>query len=175
MQNCSISDPGVCPNSSARLLIHARTSAPVVLLALLLWLAWPCAAPPAPLLGVLRPIPFEVGVICASFLLFVQTNACMHACRADAVVLVLYEVQQTWAGSLHRKKDTCVVKALAITAVGKMQPVLWSSHRLPSDCFSVTAVPNGGALILSPALVIYQNKVPAQWFRTDREITNIWD
>ena len=83
------------------------------------------------------------------------------ACRADAVVLVLYEIQQTWAGSLHRRKDTCVVKALAITAAGKMQPVLWSSHRLPSDCFSVTAVPNGGAIILSPALVIYQNKVCA--------------
>ena len=80
-------------------------------------------------------------------------------CRADAVVLVLYEVQQTWAGSLHRRKDTCVVKALALTAAGKMQPVLWSAQRLPSDCFSVTAVPNGGAIILSPALVIYQNKV----------------
>ena len=36
----------------------------VVLLAPLLWLGWPCAAPPPPLLGVLRPIPFGVGVIC---------------------------------------------------------------------------------------------------------------
>ena len=41
----------------------------VVLLALLhmLWLRWPCAAPPPPLLGVLRPIPFGAGVICDSF------------------------------------------------------------------------------------------------------------
>ena len=35
-----------------------------MLLALPLWLGWPCAAPPPPLLGVLRPISFEVGVIC---------------------------------------------------------------------------------------------------------------
>jgi hypothetical protein len=77
-------------------------------------------------------------------------------------VLVLYEIHQTWAGSLHRKKDTCAVKALAITAAGKMQPVLWSAQRLPSDSYSVTAVPNGGAIILTPALCIYQNKVRAQ-------------
>ena len=40
----------------------------VVLLAPLLWLGWPCAAPPPPLLGVLRPIPFGVDVICDLFL-----------------------------------------------------------------------------------------------------------
>ena len=32
-----------------------------VLLAPLLWLGWPCAAPPPPLLGMLRHIPFRVG------------------------------------------------------------------------------------------------------------------
>ena len=36
--------------------------------ALLLWLGWPYAAPPPPILGVLRPIPFGVGVICGPFL-----------------------------------------------------------------------------------------------------------
>jgi hypothetical protein len=79
--------------------------------------------------------------------------------RSDAVVLVLYEPQQTWAGSLHRRKDTCAVKALAITAAGKTQPVLWSSQRLPSDSFAIKAVPTGGAVILSTSLIIYQNKV----------------
>ena len=39
----------------------------VVLLAQLLWLGWPCAAPPPSLLRVLRPIPFGVGVVCDFF------------------------------------------------------------------------------------------------------------
>ena len=62
-----------CTGHGARLSeCHAYLLLPVyglsvVLLALLLWLGWPCAAPPPPLLGVLRPIPFRVGVICASF------------------------------------------------------------------------------------------------------------
>ena len=41
-----------------------------VLLAQLLWLGWPCAAPPPPLLRALRPIPFGVGVICDFFFFF---------------------------------------------------------------------------------------------------------
>ena len=46
----------------------------VVLLAQPLWLGWPSAAPPPPFLGVLRPIPFGVGVICDSFLFVVHVN-----------------------------------------------------------------------------------------------------
>eukprot|EP00892_Ulva_mutabilis_P007723 jgi/Ulvmu1/5322/UM022_0116.1 len=78
--------------------------------------------------------------------------------EADAVAIVLFETDHTWAGSLYRKKDTCAVKALAINAAGKKQPVLWASKRLPSDCFAVRAVPSGGVLILSPSLIIFQNK-----------------
>lgn len=80
--------------------------------------------------------------------------------RADAVAIVLFETDLTWAGSLHRKKDTCAVKALAINAAGKKQPVLWASKRLPSDCFAVRAVPSGGVLVFSSSLIIFQNKVP---------------
>lgn len=76
------------------------------------------------------------------------------------MAIILFETDLTWAGSLYRKKDTCAVKALAINAAGKKQPVLWASKRLPSDCFGVRAVPGGGVLVLSPSLIIYQNKVP---------------
>lgn len=89
-----------------------------------------------------------------------QAPANAAVCRADAVAIVLFETELTWAGSLHRRKDTCAVKALAINAAGKKQPVLWASKRLPSDSFAVRAVPGGGVLVLSPSLVIYQNKVP---------------
>ena len=41
----------------------------VVLPAPLLWLGWPCAAPPPRLLRALRPIPFGVGVICDIYFL----------------------------------------------------------------------------------------------------------
>ena len=58
----------------------------VVLLAPLLWLGWPCAAPQLPLLGVLRPIPFGVGVICESF--FFGVTACAaYACMATRMTL----------------------------------------------------------------------------------------
>ena len=40
-----------------------------VLPAPLLWLGWPCAAPPPRLLRALRPIPFGVGVICDIYFL----------------------------------------------------------------------------------------------------------
>ena len=60
----------------------------VVLLAQPLWLGWPSAAPPPPLLGVLRPISFGVGVICDSFCF---CGACeqlvFHACFEGVVVL----------------------------------------------------------------------------------------
>ena len=46
------------------LVVDTRKGVAVVLLVLLLWLGRPCAAPPSPLLGVLRPIPFGDGVIC---------------------------------------------------------------------------------------------------------------
>jgi hypothetical protein len=74
-------------------------------------------------------------------------------------VLILYDRDFTWAGSLEYKKDTCEVKALAISSQRKKQPVLWTSKRLPSDSFALVAAPGGGALILSPSLIVYQNKV----------------
>lgn len=79
----------------------------------------------------------------------------------DAVVLVLYETDSTWAGRLHERKDTCAVAALAINSHRKKQPILWSSKRLPSDAISLTAVPYGGAIIMTPSMIIYQNKVRA--------------
>ena len=51
-----------------------------VLLALLLWLGWPCAAPPPPLLEVMLPILFGVGVICDPivFLLLIAAFEQLH-------------------------------------------------------------------------------------------------
>ena len=54
------------PPASARVNL-VRKGVAVVLLAPLLWLGWPCAAPPPPLLRALRPIPNGVGVICDFF------------------------------------------------------------------------------------------------------------
>ena len=58
------------PSSEQRRQKHHRdplAGVTVVLLAPLLWLGWPCAAPSPPLLRVLRPIPLGVGVICYPF------------------------------------------------------------------------------------------------------------
>ena len=59
----------LCTSTTPRSRIHRNTNSnlAVVLLAPLLWLGWLCAAPPPPLLGVLRPIPFGVGVISEPF------------------------------------------------------------------------------------------------------------
>ena len=48
------------------LVLDPHKGVAVVLLALLLWLGWLWAAPPPLLLGVLRPIPLRVGVVCGS-------------------------------------------------------------------------------------------------------------
>ena len=54
--------------------IACNRSVSVVLPAPLLWLGWPCAAPPPPLLRALGPIPFGVGVICDFFFLLLRNN-----------------------------------------------------------------------------------------------------
>jgi len=77
------------------------------------------------------------------------------------VALILHETDATWAGSLLQRKDTCAVAALSISAQRKRQPVLWSARRLPSDAFAVAAAPHGGVLVLTPSLLIYQNKARA--------------
>ena len=56
-----------CGSLRARIVLDPRKGVAVVILAPLLWLGWPCAAPPPPLLRALRPIPFGVGVICDFF------------------------------------------------------------------------------------------------------------
>ena len=72
--------------------------------------------------------------------------------------LVLCDSAHTWAGSLHERKDTCELRALSVRSQRKQQPVLWTAKRLPSDCFAVVAAPGGGAVVLSPSLIVYQNK-----------------
>ena len=54
------------------LVLNPRKGVAAVLLALPLWLGWSCAAPPPPLLGVLKPISFVGGVICDPFSLTVH-------------------------------------------------------------------------------------------------------
>ena len=56
----------------------------VVLLAQLLWLGWPCAAPPPPLLGVLKPIAFGEGMIC-DFPVFLGRSCVAYCCVGDPV------------------------------------------------------------------------------------------
>jgi hypothetical protein len=60
---------------------------------------------------------------------------------------------------LHERKDTCELRALLVSSQRRQQPVLWTAKRLPSDSFAVIAVPSGGAIVLSPSLIVYQNKV----------------
>ena len=95
-------------------------------------------------------------------------------CSADAVALVLYDSDYTWPGSLHDKKDTCEVKALAVSAQRKTQPVLWTSKRLPADCFALVAAPAGGALILSPSMIIYQNKARCRARMSDVRMNSMY-
>ena len=59
--------------------LDPRKGIVVVPLAPLLWLGWPCTAPPPPLFGVLRPIPFGAGVICDPF--FCQTRVLVQVTK----------------------------------------------------------------------------------------------
>ena len=59
------------------LVLNPRKGVAAGLLALPLWLGWSCAAPPPPLLGVLKPISFGVGVICDPF--FLTVHPMQHA------------------------------------------------------------------------------------------------
>ena len=54
------------------LVLDPRKGVAVVLLALLLWLGWSCATLPPPLLGVLRPVAFGVGVLCDPIFLYLS-------------------------------------------------------------------------------------------------------
>ena len=71
------------PPASAcvHLVLDPRKAVAVVLLAPLLWLGWPCAAPPPPLLRALTPIPFRVGVICDFLFFFWLLDALFPATR----------------------------------------------------------------------------------------------
>lgn len=131
-----------------------RRVAPACMSAELLLICTMCVA--------LSNLPAQSQQCCSPRLHLAHRSHIVHSkCSysADAVALVLYESDYTWAASLHEKKDTCEVKALAISSQRKQQPVLWTAKRLPSDAFAVAAAPSGGAVILSPSLIIYQNKV----------------
>ena len=68
----------------------------MVLPAPLLWLGWPCAAPPPPLLRALRPIPFGVGVLC-DFVFFLH---CGRSAQAHALVFRVILVGTTFTRAL---------------------------------------------------------------------------
>jgi hypothetical protein len=57
--------------------------------------------------------------------------------------------------SYRHRHDTCRVSALSVNLRRKRHPVIWSHEGLPSDCCAVSAVPRGGALVLSQNLIMY--------------------
>lgn len=88
-------------------------------------------------------------------------DVCFIGGSSGPVALVLHESLPAWSGSLHERKDTCMLTAIAIGgAKERPHPVLWTCRALPSDALALLPVPEplGGALVLTPDLVLYRSQ-----------------
>ena len=83
----------------------------VVLLAPLLWLGWPCAAPPPPLLRALRPIPNGVGVICDFFFFLLATLFWFWYCEDVGRCME----EASWTAELHTEASVCSLKLFGLS------------------------------------------------------------
>ena len=77
----------------------------------------------------------------------------------EPVLLILHEVEPTWAGRYRDSKDTMALAALSINVVQKRHPRIWEASGLPSDTFKLIPVPTGGALALSQNMIMYHTQV----------------
>lgn len=74
---------------------------------------------------------------------------------AEPTLLILHEVEPTWAGNLRLKKDSCALTALSLNLSAKRHPKIWGAHSVPYDAYKILAVPSGGALVFCIACVLY--------------------
>ena len=82
---------------------------------------------------------------------------------AEPTLLVLHEVDPTWAGNLRHRKDTCSLSALSLNLSSKRHPRIWGANNLPSDAYKLIAVPSGGALCLCVSgIILYYSQGSVQ-------------
>ncbi|KAI4363631.1 hypothetical protein MLD38_019823 [Melastoma candidum] len=78
----------------------------------------------------------------------------------EPVMVVLHEVELTWAGRTAWKHHTCMISALSISTTLKQHPLIWSASNLPSDSYKLLAVPSpiGGVLVISANVIHYHSQ-----------------
>ncbi|XP_052191714.1 cleavage and polyadenylation specificity factor subunit 1 isoform X2 [Diospyros lotus] len=78
----------------------------------------------------------------------------------EPVMVILHEMELTWAGRVSWKHNTCMVSALSISTTLKQHPLIWSAANLPHDAYKLLAVPSpiGGVLVISANAIHYQSQ-----------------
>jgi cleavage and polyadenylation specificity factor subunit 1 len=78
---------------------------------------------------------------------------------AEPTLLVLHEGgDPTWAGALKVRKDTCALSALSLNISSRRHPKIWGAMGVPADARSVVAAPCGGAVVITPNVLLYYNQ-----------------
>ncbi|EDQ87831.1 uncharacterized protein MONBRDRAFT_33188 [Monosiga brevicollis MX1] len=76
--------------------------------------------------------------------------------------LLLHEPRPVWVGRHAVGRDSCVLSALSceLDTTDDFAPTVWAKDSLPSDCFALVPTPQplGGALIVSPNMVLHTNQ-----------------
>lgn len=78
----------------------------------------------------------------------------------EPVMVILHELEPTWAGRVSWKHHTCMISALSISTTLKQQPLIWSATNLPHDAYQLLAVPSpiGGVLVLCANSIHYHSQ-----------------
>ncbi|KAK4766592.1 hypothetical protein SAY87_008234 [Trapa incisa] len=78
----------------------------------------------------------------------------------EPVMVILHEMELTWAGRLSWKHHTCVISALSISTTLKQHPLIWSATNLPHDAYKLLPVPSpiGGVLVICANSIHYHSQ-----------------
>ena len=86
-------------------------------------------------------------------------DLCFLHGHAGPTLALLCEPQQTWAGRLTTKANTCCLIVLAVDMAAKKYSQIWRADGLPYDCSSLLPLPDplGGVLVLSDNALLWVN------------------
>ncbi|EPS69122.1 hypothetical protein M569_05643, partial [Genlisea aurea] len=78
----------------------------------------------------------------------------------EPVIVILHELELTWAGRVSSKHHTCMISALSISTTLKQYPLIWSATNLPHDAYKLLAVPSpiGGVLVIGANTIHYHSQ-----------------
>ncbi|KAK4363423.1 hypothetical protein RND71_018664 [Anisodus tanguticus] len=78
----------------------------------------------------------------------------------EPVMVILHELELTWAGRVSWKHHTCMVSAFSINTTLKQHPLIWSAVNLPHEAYKLLAVqsPIGGVLVIGANTIHYHSQ-----------------